>query len=168
MIRVDQAGEYGAVRIYSGQLAVLGDTPAAEPLRHMLQQEEAHLAAFNAMVAERRVRPTVLQPLWHVAGYALGVATAALGPKAAMACTVAVEDVIDRHYREQQEKIAADQSLARSEKPLAERIAAFRAEELEHRDTALAAGAAEVPGYRLLSGAIRGATRLAIRLSTRL
>jgi ubiquinone biosynthesis monooxygenase Coq7 len=168
MIRVDQAGEYGAVRIYSGQLAVLRDTPAGEPLQHMLQQEEAHLATFNTMVADRHVRPTVLQPLWHVAGYALGAATAALGPKAAMACTVAVEDVIDRHYHDQQDHIASDEALARTEKPLAKRIAQFRAEELEHRDTALAAGAAETPGYRALSGAIRAATRLAIRLSTRI
>ena len=105
MIRVDHAGEYGATRIYAGQLAVLGRGENAPLLRHMLAQEQAHLATFSAMVAERGVRPTVLLPFWHVAGYVLGAATAALGTKAAMACTVAVEEAIDAHYRAQREAL---------------------------------------------------------------
>ena len=90
MIRVDQAGEYGAARIYGGQLAVLGDRhPAAREIRHMAAQEQRHLDRFNAVMAEHAVRSTLLQPFWHVAGFALGAATALIGPKAAMACTVA-------------------------------------------------------------------------------
>src|SRR5579872_5319369 len=103
MIRVDHAGEYGAVRIYDGQLAVIGRGRARDEIRRMAEQEKRHLAAFDQLVQARRVRPTVLQPLWHVAGYALGAATALLGERAAMACTVAVEEVIDGHYAAQAE-----------------------------------------------------------------
>ena len=98
MIRVDQAGEYGAVRIYEGQLSVLGKSASAPALEHMAEQERRHLDAFNKLIPERRVRPTALLPLWHVAGFALGAGTALLGEKAAHACTVAVEEVIDEHY----------------------------------------------------------------------
>ncbi len=159
MIRVDHAGEYGATRIYAGQLAVLGRGENAPLLRHMLAQEQAHLATFSAMVAERGVRPTVLLPFWHVAGYVLGAATAALGTKAAMACTVAVEEAIDAHYRAQRE------ALPESEAALAATIETFRAEELEHRDTGLAHGAKQAPLYSLLSRAIKSACRVAIAVS---
>ena len=162
MIRVDHAGEYGAVRIYDGQLAVLKNANAAAAVRRMAAQEKRHLERFNALVAERRVRPTALSPIWHVAGYALGAATAFLGENAAMACTVAVEDVIDDHYRRQLE------ALGDADAELAEVVADFRADELEHRDAALAHGAAEAPGYPLLSAAIKAGSRLAIWLSTRL
>ncbi len=101
VIRVDQAGEYGARRIYEGQLAVLPPGPARTAVEHMAAQERRHLQVFDKMMVDRRVRPTALGPLWHVAGYALGAATALLGGKAAMACTVAVEEVIDRHYARQ-------------------------------------------------------------------
>ena len=160
-LRVDHAGEYGAVRIYEGQLAVLGDSPAAEPIRRMAAQERRHLAAFEALLAERRVRPTALSPLWNAAGFALGAGTALLGTKAAMACTVAVEDVIDGHYRRQAE------ALGETEPALRETLSAFRAEEREHRDMALAEGAEEAPGYAALTAGIRAATRLAIWLSER-
>ena len=110
MIRVDHAGEFGAARIYEGQLAVLGKHPVGDTIRHMAEQEEKHLAAFNELIAERRVRPTFLSPVWHVAGFALGAATAAMGEKAAMACTVAVEDVIQDHYAAQSEKLGADEA----------------------------------------------------------
>jgi ubiquinone biosynthesis monooxygenase Coq7 len=100
MLRVDHAGEYGAVRIYQGQLAVLGNRAAkkqtADIIRHMEEQEQEHLKTFNDIVASRGVRPTALTPLWHVAGYALGAATALMGEKAAMACTAAVEEVEHR------------------------------------------------------------------------
>src|SRR6202789_1986003 len=101
MIRVDHAGEYGAVRIYEGQLAVLGKRGSADTIRHMAEQEQHHLKTFDRLVNERRVRPTALEPLWRIAGFALGAATAAMGEKAAFACTAAVEEAIDEHYAAQ-------------------------------------------------------------------
>jgi ubiquinone biosynthesis monooxygenase Coq7 len=162
MIRVDHAGEYGAVRIYAGQLAVLRHSGKLGVLRHMQDQEQAHLDTFNAAIADRRVRPTVLLPLWHLAGFALGAATAALGERAAMACTVAVEETIDAHYTSQIDQLSG------SETTLRDTLVKFRAEEREHRALALANNAKHAPGYRLLSAAIRNGCRLAIRLSERL
>ena len=162
MIRVDHAGEYGARRIYEGQLAVLGKHhPQAAEIRHMYEQEKRHLETFEELLSERRVRPTALQPLWHLAGFALGAATAMMGERAAMACTVAVEEVIDEHYARQSAALDA------SEAPLRETIDEFRAEELEHRDIALQQGAEEAPGYELLTGGIKAGSRLAIWLSER-
>lgn len=162
MIRVDHAGEYGAVRIYQGQRAVLGRGPAGPVLAHMQAQEDAHLARFAALVAERRVRPTALLPLWHLAGFALGAATAALGERAAMACTVAVEEAICAHYA------AQEAALPEAEADLRATIAGFRAEEAEHRDIGLDHGARELPGYRLLTAAIKTGCRAAIALSERI
>ncbi|MES2120372.1 MAG: demethoxyubiquinone hydroxylase family protein [Pseudomonadota bacterium] len=163
MIRVDQAGEYGATRIYAGQLAVLRrNAPEAKLIARMAAQEERHLKRFDQLVAERRVRPTALQPIWNVAGFALGAATALISEKAALACTDAVETVIDRHYGEQLDALGAEDA------ELAADIAQFRAEELEHRDTAREAGAANAPGYPLLTAAIRAGCRVAIGLSKRL
>lgn len=165
MIRVDHAGEYGAARIYRGQLAVLsarGKTPeSVRVIREMAAQEEEHLDRFNALVRERRVRPSALLPLWHVGGFALGAATALLGEKAAMACTVAVESVIDAHYA------AQEQALPAGEEELGETIARFRADEAEHHDTGLAHGAEDAPFYHALHGAVSAITRGAIWLSTR-
>lgn len=162
ILRVDHAGEYGARRIYEGQLAVLGKSASAPALRHMADQESQHLQAFENLLVERRARPTALMPVWHLAGYALGAATALLGERAAMACTVAVEEVIDEHYRGQ---IAA---LGTDEAPLAETLERFRKDEVAHRDIALASGAEEAPAYALLSQAVRSASRVAIWLSERL
>lgn len=161
VIRVDHAGEYGAVRIYDGQLAVLGRGRARDEIRRMAEQEKRHLARFEVLLRERGVPPTVLQPLWHVAGFALGAATALLGERAAMACTVAVEEVIDEHYRRQ-----AD-NLAGVEPELVATIEEFRADELRHRDAALEHGAAETPGFELISAAVKAGSRLAIWLSER-
>jgi 3-demethoxyubiquinol 3-hydroxylase len=162
MLRVDQAGEYGASRIYAGQLAVMGNrAPHAQDIAVMAAQEQAHLARFEAMMAERGVRPTLLQPVWHTAGFALGAATALIGPEAAMACTAAIEEEIDRHYTSQLEELEGD------DPELSETIAEFRDDEREHRDTALAAGAERAPAYPLFAGAIRLGCRLAIRLSQR-
>ncbi len=108
MIRVDQAGEYGATRIYAGQLAVIRRGRAAGAIHEMAEQEQRHLDQFKRLLAERRVRPTALAPLWHIAGFALGAATALLGERAAMACTVAVEEVIDGHYARQAEQLAGE------------------------------------------------------------
>ena len=162
MLRVDHAGEYGAVRIYDGQLAVLGRGRARDAIRRMAEQEQRHLAAFEALMREHRVRPTALSPLWHLAGYALGAATALLGERAAMACTVAVEEVIDEHYAGQAAR------LGESHSALTETILQFRADELAHRDAALAHGAEQAPGYDLLSAFIKTGSRLAIWLSERI
>jgi ubiquinone biosynthesis monooxygenase Coq7 len=163
MIRVDQAGEYGAARIYAGQLAILGDRhPLARPIARMKAQEQRHLDEFNALMAMRGVRPTLLQPLWHVAGYALGMATALLGPQAAMAGTAAVETEIDAHYGAQRRELGDDDPA------LAAMIADFQAEEAEHHDTAIEHGAENTPGYALLAGVIRLGCRAAIAVSTRI
>ena len=161
MIRVDHAGEYGAKRIYEGQLAVLGRGPKGPVIEHMAEQEREHLDTFDRMVAERGVRPTLLHPLWHIGAFAMGAATALLGDRAAMACTVAVEEVIDDHYARQAE------ALGEEEPELKAVIERFRAEELEHRDIGLEHEAEQAPGYRLLSGAVKAATRTAIWLSER-
>ena len=163
MVRVDQAGEFGATRIYAGQLAVLGDrSPAARAIAGMANQEERHRAFFDAMMARRSVRPTLLAPLWDVAGFALGAVTAALGPNAAMACTAAVETEIDKHYEDQ---LVA---LGDSDPELSEAIRDFQAEEVEHRETALAAGAENTPGYPVLSGLIRLGCKVAIATAKRI
>lgn len=162
MLRVDHAGEYGARRIYEGQLAVLGRSPSAGTIREMHAQEARHLEAFDRLLVERQVRPTLLTPVWHVAGFALGAATALLGEKAAMACTAAVEEVIDRHYADQAEALGGEEPEVKA------LIEEFRADEAEHRDTAIEQGAEQAPAYDLLSGAIKAGSRLAIWLSTRI
>ena len=165
MIRVDQAGEFGATRIYAGQLAVMGDrAPHAGEIRAMAEQEAGHLAEFDALMAKRGVRPTALQPLWSAAGYALGAATALLGPEAAMACTAAVEEEIDRHYTRQLDRLEQDGD----DPELTGMVVRFRADERAHRDAAYAAGAERAPGFPLLSAAIRLGCRTAIRLSERI
>ena len=162
MLRVNQAGEYGATRIYAGQLAVLRrNCPESKLIARMASQEDRHLKRFNALLAERRVRPTLLQPVWSVAGFALGAATALMSEEAAMACTDAVETEIDKHYAGQLKDL-------RDEDPeLASDIAEFQAEEVEHRDIAREAGAANAIGYPLLTAAIRAGCRVAISLSKR-
>ena len=162
MIRVDQAGEYGAVRIYEGQLAIVRRGRARDEIRHMAEQEARHLGRFNDLMHSRRVRPTLLQPLWHVAGYALGAATALLGEEAAMACTVAVEEVIDEHYQGQAER------LGDADPALKETILAFRDDELAHRARAIEHGAMDTLGYDVVSGVIKAGSRFAIWLSTRI
>ncbi|MBX9596573.1 MAG: demethoxyubiquinone hydroxylase family protein [Roseomonas sp.] len=160
-IRVDHAGEYGAKRIYQGQLAVLGRTKYGPILEHMKEQEQVHLDTFAGLIAKRRVRPTALLPIWHVAGFALGAATALMGHRAAMACTVAVEEAIDEHYRAQAETLGDDEA------PLRADIERFRAEELEHRDIGLENEAELAPAYKLLSAAIKAGCKVAIKVSER-
>jgi ubiquinone biosynthesis monooxygenase Coq7 len=163
MMRVDQAGEFGATRIYAGQLAVMGDRhPLGRVISGMAAQEERHREAFDAMIVRRGVRPTALTPLWSAAGFALGAVTAAIGPKAAMACTAAIETEIDRHYAEQLDQLRGD------DPELAGAITDFQAEEVEHRDAAIAHGAEQAPAYPLLLGAIRLGCRAAIALSKRI
>jgi len=163
MLRVDQAGEYGATRIYAGQLAVMGTrAPHSGEIAAMAAQEAAHRERFDALIAQRGGRPTALQPVWSAAGYALGAATALIGPEAAMACTAAIEQEIERHYTDQLDELGQD------DPELSGLIAEFRSDEREHRAAAIAAGAERAPAYPLLSGAIRLGCRIAIRLSERI
>jgi len=162
MLRVDQAGEYGATRIYAGQLAVMGTrAPHAGEIAAMATQESAHRERFDALLLQRGARPTALQPVWSMAGYALGAATALIGPEAAMACTAAIEEEIDRHYTSQLDELGDD------DPELSTLIEEFRADERAHHDAAIAAGAERAPAYPLLSGAIRLGCRIAIKLSER-
>jgi len=163
MLRVDQAGEYGATRIYAGQLAVLrANCAEAKLISRMAAQEQRHLGRFDRLIAERGVRPTALQPLWNVAGFALGAVTALISPEAALACTDAVETEIDRHYGHQLDDLGDD------DPELSADIADFRADELEHRDTARQAGATKAVGYPVLTAAIRAGCKVAIELSKRI
>lgn len=164
MIRVNHAGEYGAIRIYQGQLAVLKDSSVGETIQHMADQEAEHFKIFDEEIKDRRVRPTVFSPLWHVAGYALGAGSALLGRRAAMACTVAVESVIDEHYRDQ----LAQLEDVPEEEPLRKVIAKCHAEEMEHHDTSLELEAEKMPGYKSFTTAVKAASKLAIFLSKRL
>ncbi|MBC7907711.1 MAG: demethoxyubiquinone hydroxylase family protein [Rhodospirillaceae bacterium] len=161
ILRVDQAGELGAVRIYEGQRAVLGKGRHGPLLAKMAEQEQHHLDTFSRLISQRRVRPTALAPLWHVAGFALGAGTALLGERVAMACTVAVEEAIDEHYANQAKMLGEDEAELKAT------IETFRAEELEHRDIGLANEAEQAPGYPVLSAAIKTGCRLAIWLSER-
>jgi ubiquinone biosynthesis monooxygenase Coq7 len=163
MLRVDQAGEYGATRIYAGQLAVLGGRHKSSALiAGMAAQEQEHLRHFDDLLAERGVRPTILQPFWAVAGHALGAATALISPAAAMACTAAIEDEIEAHYSDQLTE------LGDSDPPLSASIEKFQADERAHRDAAIEAGAESSIGYPLLYAAIRIGCRAAIAMSKRI
>jgi ubiquinone biosynthesis monooxygenase Coq7 len=163
MLRVDHAGEYGAVAIYRGQRAIFDKLPEkariASLLKGMEDGEALHLATFDALLAERRVRPTLLAPFWNAAGFGLGAATALMGEKAAMACTSAVEDVIEKHYAAQIGELEA------GEPELAETVRQFREDELEHKRTAENEGAQSAPGYGLLSAVIKLGCHAAIRIA---
>ncbi len=164
IIRVNHAGEYGAKRIYEGQLAILKQGKMHQEIKHMHQQELHHLKYFKKQLSEKRVRPTLLQPLWHALGFTMGAATAILGEKAAMACTVAVEGVIEEHYQFQLDELRT----IVGEKELADNIKQFREEELEHRDSGIKNQAEDTFGYSFLYSAIQIATRVAIGLSKKI
>lgn len=162
MVRVDHAGEFGAVRIYGGQRAVFGENhPKAALFRHMQEQEKVHLAKFDQIINERGVRPTIMAPLWDIAGFALGATTALMGEKAAMACTQAVEEVIDEHYESQRVKLKGQ------DPELEDVIKTFQAEEVEHKKIAEENGAEEAIGYPVLSATIKAGCRAAIWISKR-
>ena len=164
MIRVNQAGEYGAVRIYAGQLAILKDTPAEKSLTAMATEEAQHLQKFNRLIIENQVRPTILQPLWHVGGYALGMITALMGEKAAHACTIAVEEVIDEHYQTQLKEL---KNTTDTNETLVTVIEECRQDELAHKETAIALGGHDAPAYDFLTSTIKIISRTAIWLSSR-
>ena len=161
-LRVDHAGELGAKRIYEGQLAVLGNHPVANEIEHMKEQEQVHLDTFENLLNEYEVRPSAITPFWNTAGFLLGAGTAALGPKAAMACTIAVEEVIGEHYKAQAEVLGDDEA------DLRKTIAQFRDEELEHRDTAIDHDGEKAIGYPVMRQAIQMGCRLAIKIAERL
>ncbi len=166
ILRVDHAGELGAVHIYRGQRAVLGGAPGRERIAGQLEEMEAHearhLARFETLLAERGVRPTLLTPFWRLAGFALGAGTALMGEKAAHACTEAVETVIGEHYANQVRELSLSQPA------LAAELSEFQAEELAHRDLAVEEGARDAPGYPLLAAVIRAGCRTAIRISEKI
>ena len=163
IIRVDHAGEYGATRIYDGQIAVFGkDSKIGKTIQHMADQEQEHIEKFNELLIEKRVRPTALLPLWNIAGFALGAGTALMGEKAAMACTVAVEKVIGEHYREQQDLLEDD------EKELKKTIAKFEKDELEHHDIGLEHDAENAPGYKVMTKVIEIGCKAAIAISKKI
>ena len=163
IIRVDHAGEYGATKIYDGQIAVFGkNSKLGKTIQHMADQEQEHIDKFNELILEHRVRPTALLPLWNVAGYALGASTALMGEKAAMACTVAVEKVIGEHYQEQLELLGDDH------KDLKKTISKFRDDELEHLDIGIEHDAESAPGYKIMSKVIELGCKTAIAISKKI
>ncbi len=163
IIRVDHAGEYGATRIYDGQIAIFGkDSKIGKTIQHMADQEQEHIDKFNELILEHRVRPTALLPIWNVAGFALGASTALLGEKAAMACTVAVEKVIGEHYQEQLEILQDDH------KELKKTISKFRDDELEHHDIGIEHDAESAPGYKIMSKVIEFGCKTAIAISKKI
>lgn len=159
-LRVDHAGEVGARRIYEGQLAVLGAHPVAEEIRHMRDQEQEHLDTFSSLLNDYEIRPSLLSPLWNGAGFMLGAVTAAMGPKAAMACTIAVEEVIGTHYDRQAKSLE-------NEDDLVETLERFRDEELEHRDIAKDHDGEDAIGYPIMRRVIQAGCRVAIKLAER-
>ncbi len=163
-IRVNHAGEYGAKRIYEGQLAVLKNRPSYSKVKHMMEQELEHLSYFENEMVKRRVRPSLLTPLWHVGGFVLGAATAFLGERSAFACTVAVEEVIDEHYKSQLSEL----ENIPQEKLLAENIEKFRQEELEHKNTSLENSAEESPLYPILHTVVSNISKLAIKIAEKI
>ncbi|XP_078273661.1 NADPH-dependent 3-demethoxyubiquinone 3-hydroxylase, mitochondrial [Rhinoraja longicauda] len=166
ILRVDQAGEYGAIRIYAGQMAVLGGSAAGPLIQQMWDQEKEHLKKFNELVVDHRVRPTLLMPIWNVVGFMLGAGTALLGKESAMACTVAVEETISQHYNNQIRVLMEDDP--ERHKDLLEVLKKFRDEEMEHHDTGLAHGAEMAPAYSLLKNVIQAGCKAAIYISERI
>lgn len=166
ILRVDHAGEYGAVAIYKGQQAVFArqakTRTIAAQLKHMEVEEQHHLDAFDDLLIEHNVRPTLMTPIWNVAGYGLGVVTALMGEKAAHACTEAVETVIEQHYGDQV------QELKDSEPEMSATFAQFREDELSHRDIAVENGAKEAPGYAVLSRVITAGCKAAIKITEKI
>ena len=163
IIRVDHAGEYGATKIYDGQIAIFGkDSKIGKTIQHMADQEKEHIDKFNELIIENRVRPTALLPLWNIAGFALGAGTALMGEKAAMTCTVAVEKVIGEHYKEQQGLLEDDQ------RELKKTIAKFEKDELEHHDIGIEHDAESAPGYKIMTKVIEIGCKTAIAISKKI
>ena len=157
IIRINHAGEYAAKRIYEGQLSVLKGKEAAI-VQEMLESELEHLEYFEQQIKVRKTRPTLLLPLVNIAAYGLGVLTAKLGKESAMACTIAVEEVISDHYQEQLQQLGDD------EEALSKQINKFKEDEAHHLDVAIANDGTKAAGYPFLSGAIKKSCQVAIKL----
>ena len=166
MLRVDHAGEFAAVAIYRGQMAVLGKKHE-ELLKEMQSHEQAHLDKVSALLVQKRVRPTILLPIWNIAGYSLGAVSALLGPESAMACTVAVEEAISEHYNDQLRTIAKDEEMNK-EHEVKEMIQKNRDDEILHLNIALDNNAKKAPLFSILSTTIKIGCRTAIWLSKKI
>uniref|UniRef100_A0A8C4WVZ5 5-demethoxyubiquinone hydroxylase, mitochondrial n=1 Tax=Eptatretus burgeri TaxID=7764 RepID=A0A8C4WVZ5_EPTBU len=166
IIRVDHAGEYGADRLYAGQSAVLGRGPVGPIIQKMWDEEKAHLQTFEELMVRHRVRPTALLPIWNVAGFLVGAGTALLGKEGAMACTVAVEEVISDHYNNQIRTLMEQNPQHYTE--LLQVLKKFRDDEMEHHDTGLEHDAEQAPGYAVLKTTIQLGCKAAIYLSERI
>lgn len=185
-VRVDHAGELGADRIYAGQLAVLGNwilfvsfnqnlifeyyyfighTKVGPTIKHMWEQEKVHRSEMERLMKKHRVRPTVLTPIWNVAGFLLGASTALMGEKAAMACTVAVETVIVEHYNDQLRQLM---EMPNPDKEILDIITKFRDEEQEHHDCGIDHGAEQAPFYEALTNVIKFGCKTAIKISEKI
>ena len=162
ILRVDHAGETAAAKIYDGQLAILKNTPVGPTIKHMKEQEQEHLDTFNQLLFENDTRPTALLPLWNVMGFGLGVASAVMGEKAAMACTIAVEEVIGEHYAKQADTLTDDH------KELKKTLLKFRDDELDHLDTGLKHDGENAPGYEIMKAIVQIGCRTAIKISEKI
>ncbi len=168
---MDHAGELAAVEIYRGQAFVLRGTSVEGTLQHMQEGEEEHLRRLDALLGERRVRPSLLTPLWRAAGFALGVATGLLGKQMAMAATVSVETSISRHYNSQVRELLEEGSRGGQQKGDEELLAVFskhRDEEVAHHDTAVSMGAKEAPGYQAQDAVIQMGCAAAIATASKI
>ena len=160
--RVDHAGEIGASKIYEGQIKVLGKTEIGPLLQHMKDQEQEHLDTFHELLNKHKVRPTVLLPLWNKLGYALGFITASISKDAAMACTIAVEEVIGEHYAKQAETLNDDH------KELKSTLMKFRDDELNHLETGVEHDGENAPGYEIMKAIVQLGCRTAIKISEKI
>ena len=168
ILRVNHAGEFGAKKIYQGQIAASKNPQTKKILEEMLAGEEQHFNYFDQKIKEEAVRPTALYPIWNILGYGVGFATALMGEKAAFATTVAIEEVIEQHYQKQIDKLENSTSLDSGNKELLEKIKQFRKEELEHKEIAIENNALDAPFYKILEVTIKTGSKLAIFLSKKI
>ena len=165
-IRVDHAGERGAVKIYEGQLLALNTLVKNESLKKTIEEmkvhEKEHCEYFETEIKKRKIKPTKFLPLWDILGVGLGFGSTILGKKAAMLCTASVEEVIDEHYQNQINQIQDD------EKKLKEKIKKFRADELEHKDIAYEHGATKKGFYSVMDKIIKTGSKIAINISEKI
>ena len=165
-IRVDHAGERGAIKIYEGQLlalnTILKDESLKETILEMREHEREHCEFFENEIKKRNIKPTKLLPLWDLLGVGLGFGTTILGKKAAMLCTASVEEVIDKHYQDQINQLKDD------EKELKKKIIKFREDELHHKDIAYEKGASKKGVYSILDKIIKTGSKIAINISEKI
>ena len=166
IIRVDHAGERGAIKIYEGQLLALSTIKQDEDLKNIIEEmkehEKEHLEYFEKEIQKRKIKPTYLLPLWDIMGVSLGFGTALLGKKAAMLCTASVEEVIEAHYENQLKKIGSD------EKELKIKIEKFKSDEVNHKNTAYDFGASKSGIYSVMDKLIRAGSKIAINISEKI